>query len=56
MNLKQLQFPEAGYTPDNLRYIMSVSRVSSAQIAKLMNVHPTTVVRWRTDPMSGMKL
>jgi len=45
-------FTEAGYTPANLRALMSQSGLTQAAVAELLSVSPRTVARWLA-PVDG---
>jgi len=39
-------FPEVGYTPENLRYLIKFKGWTQIQVAALMDVNHSTVARW----------
>lgn len=39
-------FPEVGYTPENLRYLIKLKGLTQMQVAELMTVNHSTVARW----------
>lgn len=45
-------FPEAGYTPANLRALMQQSGLTQAAVAERLSVSPRTVARWLA-PVDG---
>ena len=47
-----MKFPEAGYTPANLRALMVSSGLTQAAVAERLSVSPRTVARWLA-PVDG---
>lgn len=43
-------YPEAGYTPANLRHYMAQQQMSVDDVAEKMRVKSDAVTRWLTDP------
>lgn len=43
-----MNLPESGYTPLNLRVLMTERNMSSQFVAKALGVKDVTVSRWRT--------
>ena len=42
-------FPEVGYTPRNLKFLMQFKGLSVAEVAKICEVKYANVLKWRTD-------
>ncbi|HNC04183.1 MAG TPA: helix-turn-helix transcriptional regulator [Agitococcus sp.] len=39
-------FPEIGYTPENLKHLIKLKGLTQMQVAVLMGVNHSTVARW----------
>lgn len=47
-----MNLPESGYTPTNLRVLMTVKGLTVEDVAKATGVRNNTVVRWRSGKSS----
>ncbi len=48
-----MKFPEAGYTPANLRALLASAGLTQQAAADLIGVHGRTVRKWLSDVDSG---
>lgn len=44
--MRRIRFPESGYTPTNLRFLLEAKKLSRQNVANILDVSVRTVDKW----------